>query len=133
MDRGDSSHSEWELIGPLQPPERGRWARPVGDDWRLLNGIVHVLRSGAPEATFTTDKASGTRFMSEVPAWGRTGRLRYTPANAGRPRAHRRPAARDRQHLRSLPRLGGGRERERSTLNLEHFSRLSFGTCPIQL
>jgi hypothetical protein len=30
MCRGDLSDSEWELIGPLPPPERGRWARLAG-------------------------------------------------------------------------------------------------------
>ena len=26
MGRGDLSDAEWKLIGPLLPPERGRWA-----------------------------------------------------------------------------------------------------------
>jgi transposase len=25
MGRGDLSDAEWELIGPILPPERGRW------------------------------------------------------------------------------------------------------------
>lgn len=32
MGRGDLSDAEWELIGPLLPPERGSWARPAGDN-----------------------------------------------------------------------------------------------------
>ena len=39
MGRGDLSDAEWELIGPLLPPERGRWARPAGDNRRFLNGM----------------------------------------------------------------------------------------------
>ena len=27
MGRGELSDAEWDLIGPLLPPERGRWAR----------------------------------------------------------------------------------------------------------
>ena len=46
MSRGDLSDAEWELIGPLLPPERGRWARPAGDNRRFLNGMLHVLRVG---------------------------------------------------------------------------------------
>ena len=46
MGRGDLSDAEWELIGPLLPPERGRWARPAGDNRRFLNGMLHVLRVG---------------------------------------------------------------------------------------
>ena len=48
MDRGDLSDVEWELIGPLLPSERGRWARPAGDNRRFLNGMFHVLRVGCP-------------------------------------------------------------------------------------
>ena len=48
MDRGDLSDAEWELIGLLLPPERGRHARPAGDNRRYLNGMLHVLRVGCP-------------------------------------------------------------------------------------
>lgn len=48
MDRGDLSDAEWGLIGPLLPSERGRWARPAGDNRRFLNGMLHVLRVGCP-------------------------------------------------------------------------------------
>lgn len=48
MGRCDLSDAEWELIGPLLPPERGRWARPAGDNRRFLNGMLHVLRVGCP-------------------------------------------------------------------------------------
>lgn len=46
MDRGDLSDAEWELIGPLLPPERRRWAHPAGDNRRFLNGMFHVLLIG---------------------------------------------------------------------------------------
>ncbi|MEZ5695909.1 MAG: IS5 family transposase [Sphingomonadaceae bacterium] len=42
------SDEEWEVIGPLLPSERGRWARPAGDNRRFLNGMLHVLRVGCP-------------------------------------------------------------------------------------
>ena len=48
MGRGDLSDSEWEVIGPLLPSERGRWARPAGDNRRFLNGMLYVLRVGCP-------------------------------------------------------------------------------------
>ena len=48
MGRGDLSDAEWELIGPLLPSERGRWARPAGDNRLFLNGMLHVLRVGCP-------------------------------------------------------------------------------------
>lgn len=46
MGRRGLSDVEWELIGPLLPPERGRWAHPAGDNWRFPNGMLHVLRIG---------------------------------------------------------------------------------------
>jgi transposase len=48
MGRGHLSDAGWELIGILLPPERGRWARPAGDNRRFLNGMLHVLRVGCP-------------------------------------------------------------------------------------
>ncbi|WP_408879271.1 transposase [Gluconobacter sphaericus] len=30
------------------PSERGRWARPSGDNPRFLNGMLYVLRTGCP-------------------------------------------------------------------------------------
>ncbi len=48
MDRGDVSDGEWKLIGPLPPSERGRWARPAGDNQGLLNDMLQVLLVGCP-------------------------------------------------------------------------------------
>ena len=48
MSRGDLTDREWAMIGPLLPPERGRWARPAGDNRLFLNGMLHVLRTGCP-------------------------------------------------------------------------------------
>lgn len=39
---------ESAVIGVLLPSERGRWARPAGDNRRFLNGMLHVLRVGCP-------------------------------------------------------------------------------------
>jgi transposase len=48
LDRGDLSDAEWAIVGPLLPPERGRWSRPAGDNRRFLNGMLYVLRVGCP-------------------------------------------------------------------------------------
>ena len=48
MGRGDLSASEWAIIGPLLPPERGRVCRPAHDNRRFLNGMLYVLRTGCP-------------------------------------------------------------------------------------
>lgn len=46
MGRGGLPDAEWEFIGPLLPPERGRCVRPAGDNRRYLNGMLHVPRAG---------------------------------------------------------------------------------------
>ncbi len=48
MARGDLTAAEWAIIGPLLPPERGRWARPALDNRPFLNGMLYVLRIGCP-------------------------------------------------------------------------------------
>ena len=46
MSRYDLMDFEWRMIKPLLPDKpRGV---PRVDDWRVLNGIFRVLRSGAP-------------------------------------------------------------------------------------
>ena len=44
MGRGDLSDAEWELIRPLLPPERGRWARPAGEPRRVCRRLQLLRR-----------------------------------------------------------------------------------------
>ncbi|MCL2713857.1 MAG: transposase [Alphaproteobacteria bacterium] len=46
--RADLSDEEWEIVAPLLPSERGRWARPAFDNRIFFNGILHVLGEGCP-------------------------------------------------------------------------------------
>jgi hypothetical protein len=46
--RRNLTDEEWAVVGALLPPERGRWARPAGDNRRFLNEMLHVLRVGCP-------------------------------------------------------------------------------------
>lgn len=41
------SDEEWELIGPLLPPERGRGCRPAQDNRRYYEGMMWIARTGA--------------------------------------------------------------------------------------
>ena len=45
--RAELTDSEWALMGPLLPPERGCPGRPSHDNRRVLDGILWVIRSGA--------------------------------------------------------------------------------------
>ena len=46
--RHEVSDSQWERIERLLPPERGREGRPSLDNRLMVNGILWVLRTGAP-------------------------------------------------------------------------------------
>lgn len=48
MGRGDVTDAEWVILGPLLPPERGRWGRPAQDNRRFLNRMLWILRTGSP-------------------------------------------------------------------------------------
>ncbi|NEW87084.1 IS5 family transposase [Rhodopseudomonas sp. WA056] len=47
MSRGDLTDREWRNIDPLVP-SRGERGPPVADKRRTVNGILWVLRTGAP-------------------------------------------------------------------------------------
>jgi transposase len=47
MASGDLTDVEWELVGPLLPPERGRPGRPGHDNRPVLGGILWRAREGA--------------------------------------------------------------------------------------
>jgi transposase len=48
MGRFDLSDRQWQRLEPLLPPQRPRAGRPNEDHRRILNGILWVLRTGAP-------------------------------------------------------------------------------------
>ena len=52
MHRGDLTDAQWERLQPLVPPQRrGKGTtggRPSIDHRRIINGIVWILRTGAP-------------------------------------------------------------------------------------
>lgn len=48
MSRHDLSDSHWRLICDLFPAERGHRGRPWNDHRRTLNGILWILKTGAP-------------------------------------------------------------------------------------
>jgi transposase len=46
--RHELTDDEWDRLAPLLPPQRPRTGRPAKDHRTVLNGIVWVLRTGAP-------------------------------------------------------------------------------------
>jgi transposase len=48
MHRGDLTNAQWERLQPLLPPQKPQTGRPAGDHRRVLNGMLWILRPGAP-------------------------------------------------------------------------------------
>src|SRR5438093_11556262 len=48
MNRHEPSNSQWERLQPLLPPQKPKPGRPAADHRRILNGILWLLRTGAP-------------------------------------------------------------------------------------
>src|SRR5919206_2836936 len=46
--RTDLTDAQWRRLQPLLPPERPRTGRPNHNHRTILNGILWVLRTGAP-------------------------------------------------------------------------------------
>lgn len=46
--RHELTDEQWSRIQPLLPPERGRGCRPSKPHRRILNGIIWILKTGAP-------------------------------------------------------------------------------------
>ena len=48
MGRGDLTDQQWRRIEPLLPAQKPRTGRPGKDHRTIINGILWVLRTGAP-------------------------------------------------------------------------------------
>jgi transposase len=48
QNRHDISDGVWELLKPLLPGQEGQWGGIAQDNRRFLNGVLWVLRTGAP-------------------------------------------------------------------------------------
>ena len=48
MVRGELTEKQWQQLEPLLPPQRPETGRPNKDHRSIINGILWVLRTGAP-------------------------------------------------------------------------------------
>jgi transposase len=48
MKRHELTDEQWELIHPILPPRTAKTGRPPSDPRQMLNGILWILRTGAP-------------------------------------------------------------------------------------
>ena len=48
MARGDLTDQHWQRLEPLLPPQKPHTGRPNEDHRTIINGILWILRTGAP-------------------------------------------------------------------------------------
>lgn len=48
MKRRDLTNEEWEKLQPLLPAQKPKTGRPALDHRQIINGILWILRTGAP-------------------------------------------------------------------------------------
>ena len=48
MNRGDLTNEQWARLEPLLPPQKPKTGRPNAEHRRMLNGMLWILRTGAP-------------------------------------------------------------------------------------
>src|SRR5882672_10934514 len=48
MNRGELTNIQWERLQPLLPPQKPKTGRPAHDHRTIINGLLWMLRTGAP-------------------------------------------------------------------------------------
>ena len=67
--RGELTNEQWEKIEPLLPPQKPKTGRPAHDHRNLLNGILWILRTGAPWRDLPERYGKWTTVYSRFQRW----------------------------------------------------------------
>src|SRR5437867_11668809 len=73
MNRHELSNKQWERLQPLLPPQKPKTGRPAADHRRILNGILWLLRTGAPWRDLPERYGPGRTVASRFDRWRRAG------------------------------------------------------------
>jgi len=71
--RGDLTNEQWERLQPILPPQKPRTGRPALDHRTVLNGILWVLRTGAPWRDLPERYGKWTTVYSRFQRWRKAG------------------------------------------------------------
>lgn len=71
--RGDLTNEQWERLQPFLPPQKPRTGRPALDHRTVLNGILWVLRTGAPWRDLPERYGKWTTVYSRFQRWRKAG------------------------------------------------------------
>lgn len=73
MGRGDLTDKEWEVLAELLPRQAGKRGRPRVDDRRVINGMLWILRTGAPWRDLPERYGSWKTVSNRFYRWQRSG------------------------------------------------------------
>lgn len=71
--RHELSDEEWAQLEPLLPPQRPATGRPAHDHRTVLNGMIWILRTGAPWRDLPERYGSWKTVYSRFRRWRDTG------------------------------------------------------------
>ena len=73
MNRGDLANEQWEQLAQLLPPQKPQTGRPAMDHRQVMNGILWVLRTGAPWRDLPERYGKWTTVYSRFQRWRKAG------------------------------------------------------------
>ncbi|TXM72138.1 IS5 family transposase, partial [Methylobacterium sp. WL69] len=73
MRRYELTDAQWEQIAPLLPPQKPRTGRPAEDHRQVLNGMLWILRTGAPWADLPARYGAVGTVSSRFYRWRKAG------------------------------------------------------------
>jgi transposase len=73
MRRGELSDEQWKRLEPLLPAQKPRTGRPNVDHRQIINGILWVLRTGAPWRDMPERYGSWSTVASRFYRWREAG------------------------------------------------------------
>lgn len=73
MRRGELSDEQWDRLEPLLPAQKPRTGRPNVEHRQIINGILWVLRTGAPWRDLPERYGSWSTVASRFYRWREAG------------------------------------------------------------
>lgn len=73
MIRGELSDEAWEIIIPFLPPQQGGVGRPPSDHRPFVNGMLWVLRTGAPWRDLPEECGKWNSVYQRFARWSKRG------------------------------------------------------------
>src|SRR5262249_59634329 len=73
MNRHELTDMQWNKLQPFLPPQKPTTGRPAADHRRILNGILWLLRTGAPWRDLPERYGCWSTIASRFSRWRKAG------------------------------------------------------------